>query len=244
MTGPSPDTDNPEIIRLSRLQFRWQESLPSVLAVDDFRVQRGERLFLSGASGTGKSTLLSLLAGVNLPQRGEIQILDRSLEKMSSVQRDHFRADHVGFVFQLFNLIPYLSVLENVTLPCRFSRLRTRRVADSGRSQQQEAIRLLEHLDMNDPQLLSRPVTHLSVGQQQRVAVARALMGSPELVIADEPTSSLDVDRRQAFLQLLFQECEQQGTTLLFVSHDRSLEGLFHRAIQMDQINRLHAEVA
>jgi putative ABC transport system ATP-binding protein len=150
----------------------------------------------------------------------------------------------VGFLFQLFNLIPYLSVLQNVLLPCRFSKMRWEKVQQSGRSQIDEARRLLEQLDMAEPQLLSRPVTALSVGQQQRVAAARALMGSPELVIADEPTSSLDYDRRQAFIRLLFRECEKRGSTLLFVSHDRSLEKLFSRSVQMDDINRLSSDVA
>lgn len=238
MTAIAPDNAAGEIIRLSELRFSWDRTQSPVLDIHDFRVRRGERLFVAGASGTGKSTLLSLLAGVILPQLGEVEILDRPLHQMNSVQRDHFRADHVGFVFQLFNLIPYLSVLENVTLPCRFSRLRREKVTQSGRSQIEEARRLLEHLDMAEPRLLSRPVTELSVGQQQRVAAARALMGSPELVIADEPTSSLDADRRQAFIRLLFRECEQQGSTLLFVSHDRSLEEQFGRTVHMDQISR------
>ena len=96
---------------------------------------------------------------------------------------------------------------------------------------------MLEHLDMADPELLSRPVTSLSVGQQQRVAAARALMGAPELLIADEPTSSLDADRRQAFIRLLFEECAQAGSTLVFVSHDASLESVFDRTIRLAEIN-------
>jgi putative ABC transport system ATP-binding protein len=244
MTASASDNPAGEIIRISDLKFQWDQTLPPVLDIHDLRVKRGERLFLAGASGSGKSTLLSLLAGVTLPQHGEVQILDQSLHLMSSVQRDHFRADHVGFLFQLFNLIPYLSVLENVLLPCRFSKMRRKKVQQSGRSQTDEARRLLEHLDIAEPQLLSRPVTALSVGQQQRVAAARALMGSPELVIADEPTSSLDYDRRQAFIHLLFRECEKHSSTLLFVSHDRSLEKLFSRSVQMDDINRLSSDVA
>jgi putative ABC transport system ATP-binding protein len=244
MTASASDNPASEIIRISGLRFQWDRTLPPVLDIQDFRVKQGERLFLAGASGTGKSTLLSLLAGVSLPQQGEVEILGHSLPLMSNVQRDHFRADHVGFLFQLFNLIPYLSVLENVILPCRFSRVRREKATQGGLSQIDEALRLLEQLDMAEPQLLSRPVTALSVGQQQRVAAARALMGSPELVIADEPTSSLDYNRRQAFIQLLFRECEKQGSTLLFVSHDRNLEKLFSRSVQMDDINRLSSDVA
>ncbi|MCU7798372.1 MAG: ATP-binding cassette domain-containing protein, partial [Candidatus Thiodiazotropha sp. (ex Myrtea spinifera)] len=151
--------------------------------------------------------------------------------------RDHFRSDHIGFVFQLFNLIPYLSVLENVALPCRFSRLRKQKATGSGKHLYDEAMRLLGHLNMAHEHLIHRPVTELSVGQQQRVATARALIGAPEIIIADEPTSALDSDMRQAFLRLLFQECEETGTTLLFVSHDRQLESLFERHITLDDIN-------
>ena len=157
---------------------------------------------------------------------------------MSSVHRDHFRSDHIGFIFQMFNLIPYLSVIENVTLPCRFSDKRKHKVLAGADSLEQEAIRLLEHLDMAHDDLLHKPVNELSVGQQQRVAAARALIGSPELVIADEPTSSLDAERREAFIELLFRECESAGSTLVFVSHDNSLLAPFDRTIEFAEVNQ------
>jgi putative ABC transport system ATP-binding protein len=227
-------------IELSDLRFRWRKELPEVLHIPEFEVSSGERVFIRGASGSGKSTLLSLLAGVNLPTSGEVSVLGESINRLSGVKRDHFRSDHIGFVFQLFNLIPYLSVLENVVLPCRFSRLRRQKATGSGKDLHDEAMRLLKHLDMAHEDLIHRPVTELSVGQQQRVATARALIGDPEIIIADEPTSALDTDMRQAFLKLLFQECEETNTTLLFVSHDRQLESLFQRHIILDDIN--HAQ--
>ncbi len=224
-------------IKVTDLRFTWRKGLPEVLHIPELEVASGERVFIRGASGSGKSTLLSLLAGVNLPTSGEVSILGESISQLSGVKRDHFRSDHIGFVFQLFNLIPYLSVLENVTLPCRFSRLRKQKAIGSGRDLYHEAMRLLKHLDMAHDDLIHRPVTELSVGQQQRVATARALIGAPEIIIADEPTSALDSDMRQAFLKLLFQECEETNTTLLFVSHDRQLESLFQRHITLDDIN-------
>jgi putative ABC transport system ATP-binding protein len=154
------------------------------------------------------------------------------------VERDHFRADHVGYIFQMFNLIPYLSVVDNVTLPCRFSARRRDKALTRGNGLEAEAKRLLGHLDMDHPGLLGRAVTTLSVGQQQRVAAARALMGSPELLIADEPTSSLDADRRESFIRLLFDECRQAASTLVFVSHDATLERLFDRTVDLAEINR------
>jgi putative ABC transport system ATP-binding protein len=225
-------------IEVKDLRFGWRKDLPEVLHIPDLQVACGERIFIRGASGSGKSTLLALLAGVNLPTSGEVAILGERVNRLSSARRDHFRSDHIGFVFQLFNLIPYLSVLENVILPCRFSRLRKDKAIQSGEALHDEAMRLLTHLDMAHEELIHRPVTELSVGQQQRVATARALIGAPEVIIADEPTSALDSDMRQAFLKLLFQECEEAGSTLLFVSHDRQLESLFERHITLDEINR------
>ncbi len=226
-------------IEVRDLHFEWRRDLPEVLHIPELEVTQGERIFIRGASGSGKSTLLSLLAGVNLPTLGDVKILGETINRLPGARRDHFRSDHIGFVFQLFNLIPYLSVLENVTLPCRFSGKRKKRATRSGKGLAEEATRLLAHLDMADDTLIHRPVTELSVGQQQRVATARALIGAPEIIIADEPTSALDSDMRQTFIRLLFQECEETGSTLLFVSHDRQLEPLFERHIALDEINSL-----
>lgn len=226
------------IIAINDLEFRWRPDHTPVLVIDSLTVSRGERVFIKGASGSGKSTLLSLLGGVTIPQHGSVEVLGQSLQTLGGAARDAFRADHIGFMFQMFNLLPYLSTVENVTLPCRFSRRRRARVLERAPGLVEEALRLLEHLDLGDRETLSRPVTELSVGQQQRVAVARALIGSPELVIADEPTSALDWDRREAFLRLLEQECAEQGITLVFVSHDPSLESLFDRTVTLADINR------
>lgn len=155
---------------------------------------------------------------------------------MSGPQRDRFRADHIGFIFQMFNLIPYLTVQENVLLPCRFSPLRQQRISAKGKTPAAAAERLLVSLDLA-PDLHQVAVTELSVGQQQRVAAARALLGNPSLLIADEPTSALDTDRRSAFLELLLQECQCSGTTLLFVSHDSALEPAFQRCLNLPDIN-------
>ena len=180
------------VVQLEHLRFRWRGDTADVLALDHLSVARGERLFIEGPSGSGKSTLLGLLAGVTVANAGRVRVLDQSLEQMSGAERDHFRADHIGYIFQMFNLIPYLGVVDNVTLPCRFSRRRRARALARNGDLATEARRLLGHLDMADPALLARPVAELSVGQQQRVAAARALMGSPEILIADGPTSSLD----------------------------------------------------
>ena len=226
------------VIELSNVRFSWTAASPVVVDIESLRIDEGARVFLRGPSGSGKSTLLSLLAGVTIPRTGGIRVLGQDIGGMGGAARDRFRADHIGFIFQMFNLIPYLSVLENVCLPCGFSARRRARASDGGTGVEADAIRLLGHLDMADPVLLRRPVNALSVGQQQRVAAARALIGRPELVIADEPTSSLDEDRRAAFLDLLFGECEQRRTTLIFVSHDAALGSRFDRVLPFAEINR------
>ncbi len=226
------------IIRIAKLRFAWPGQSAPLLDIASLDVAYGEQLFVRGASGSGKSTLLGLIAGVLAPQFGEIEVLGQSLNTISAAARDRFRADHFGIIFQQFNLIPYLSVIENVTLPCHFSEVRRHKAISRSGNTDDEALRLLEHLDMADIAVVHKPVTELSVGQQQRVAAARALIGSPEILIADEPTSSMDADRRAAFIELLFRECEEAGSTLLFVSHDQGLQESFERSIEFDRLNR------
>jgi putative ABC transport system ATP-binding protein len=229
----------PELaVELSELRFSWNEGV-SVLAIDRLDIGRGERVFIEGPSGSGKSTLLGLVAGVVTPQHGTVEVLGKPISSMKGAARDRFRADHIGFIYQLFNLIPYLSVIENVTLPCRFSTRRRERAAGRSPGLEAEAIRLLRNLGMDDAGVIGQPATELSVGQQQRVAAARALIGAPEILIADEPTSSLDTALREAFLQLLFKECGPEDRTIVFVSHDTTLENLFDRKIRLADINRV-----
>ena len=227
------------IIEANNLVFAWRVNHSPVLSIEQFSVDREERVFIKGPSGSGKSTLLSLLGGVIQPQRGDISILDQPLARLTQGERDRFRTDHIGFVFQMFNLIPYLNVIENVTLPCRFSEKRRKRVA-ARNGLESEATRILSDLGIGDKGLIDKPVTDLSVGQQQRVAVARAILGAPEIIVADEPTSALDTDLRDAFIKLLMQECKENNTTLLFVSHDGGLAHYFDRVVDFGAINRVH----
>jgi putative ABC transport system ATP-binding protein len=242
---PAPSgTPAERVVDIRGLRFAWPGSARQVVDIEALQVARGERVFLRGPSGSGKSTLLSLLAGVVTAGSGRLNVLGQDLATLSGAQRDRFRADHIGFIFQMFNLIPYLSVAENVALPCGFSARRRERAARAAGSVQAEALRLLKHLDMDADELLGRPVTDLSVGQQQRVAAARALIGAPELVIADEPTSALDADRRAAFIDLLFRECAREQAALVFVSHDAALAPLFDRTIEFRDVNRASVAVA
>lgn len=221
------------VIELQALRYRWAGQAHDTLAIDTLQVQRAEHVFMRGASGSGKTTLLNLLAGILTPRAGSVRVLGQALQDLSSSQRDRFRADHIGVIFQQFNLLPYLSVLDNVTLPCAFSALRQQRAGDVRASAQ----RLLTHLGL-DATLQQRSVSALSVGQQQRVAVARALLGSPEVILADEPTSALDTDTRDDFLALLFQEAAAQGSTIVFVSHDPYLARHFSRVVDLAEVNQ------
>ena len=225
-------------IKLTNVSFRWKPGAEAVLDIPHLAIGAGERLLIQGPSGSGKTTLLSLLGGVAIPQSGAVDVLGTTLNQLSAAQRDTFRADHIGFVFQMFNLVPYLTIVENVMLPCRFSASRHSAAMQTSSSLKKEAARLLAQLELDVEALIGRPVTQLSTGQQQRVAVARALIGAPPLVIADEPTSALDTDARHAFLDLLFREVDAAGATLIFVSHDRDLAGRFHRTVLLGDINR------
>lgn len=227
----------PPALALDGVRFRWPRAGTDTLDIERLHLQRGERVLLRGDSGCGKSTLLSLAAGVLVPQAGQVCLLGQDWRALSAGRRDRVRADHIGYIFQQFNLLPYLSVLDNVMLPCRFSRTRAERAGNTRDQTHSEAQALLTALQL-EPSLWRRPADELSVGQQQRVAAARALIGRPELVIADEPTSALDEARRDAFMALLVRVCSDAGSALLFVSHDARLATHFERVIDLPAINR------
>ncbi|MFN5203237.1 MAG: ABC transporter ATP-binding protein [Gemmatimonas sp.] len=228
MTTP---TSSARAVDLSKLRFAYRAG-QDVLAIDHLSIARGETVFLHGPSGSGKTTLLGLLAGVLRATAGQVQVLGQDFSRMSNGERDAFRARHLGYVFQMFNLIPYLSVRENILLPIRLEPARRARL---GAQTLDAAVRdVASQLDI--ARLLDTPIGELSVGQQQRVAAARALIGSPEVVIADEPTSALDTDRREQFLELLFRSCEKAQATLVFVSHDHTLMPLFSRIVELGEI--------
>ena len=215
-------------LRITDLVFRWPRQA-ACLDIQGFELAAGERVFLHGASGSGKSTLLGLLGGVALPQAGRIELLGTDITRLSSRARDRFRADHIGFLFQQFNLLPWLPASDNVLLPCTFSARRRERAGADPRA---EAGRMLRHLDLQ-PESWRKPAGELSVGQQQRVAAARALIGRPEILIADEPTGNLDSSNGQHVLDLLLTMNRQERTTLVLVTHDPQLAARADRRLLM-----------
>jgi putative ABC transport system ATP-binding protein len=222
------------VLDLTNLTYAWPGAAQDTLVLERLHIAAGRTVFLFGPSGCGKSTLLGLMAGVLLARQGQVSFLGQDWAALRGGQRDARRADHVGVVFQQFNLLPYLSVLDNVLLPCRFSRLRASRCAGGAAA---AARALLERVALPAP-LWSRRADALSVGQQQRVAAARALIGQPELVIADEPTSALDAARRDDFMALLLDACAAGGSTLVFVSHDERLAARFEQRLSLPDLNR------
>jgi len=226
-------TETALAVELEGVRFSYGGG-PVVLDVPKLRLEAGTRTFLHGPSGSGKTTLLGLFAGVLRADQGSVRVLGENLTEMSGARRDAFRAQHIGYVFQMFNLIPYLSVMENIVLPVRMHGSRKARMQQGTPSA--EARRLASALGIDHA--LASSVGALSVGQQQRVAACRALIGAPEVIIADEPTSSLDHDRRDAFLDLLLEACESAGSTLVFVSHDRTLASHFEQEVSLADANR------
>lgn len=222
------------LIQLKNIEYRWNLSESATIATEDFQIFPREKIFIQGASGSGKTTLLGILGALLTPQQGEVHILNTALHHLSDSLKDAFRVAHIGFIFQMFNLLPYLSIIDNVILPCQFSKKRKITALQQSSSIEKEALRLLHALGIGQKLLEKTSVSELSVGQQQRVAVARAMIGSPEIIIADEPTSALDAERKIDFIDLLFRECSSVGATLIFVSHDPTLAPLFDRTVTMD----------
>lgn len=227
------------ILGLKDVQFRWPGRSSFAVSVPEFSVASGETVLLLGESGSGKSTLLSLICGTVLADEGQISVSGTNLSTLRSGQRDQFRAEHIGMIFQQFNLLPFGSVLDNILLPLRFAPTRRTRTKEP----RHEACALCAALGL-PADITSAKASDLSVGQQQRVAVARALIGRPPIIIADEPTSALDADGQSAFLDILFGQVKAYGTTLLMVSHDQRLAGHFDRVVRMQDIAHIERRAA
>ena len=224
-------------INLKNTHYAYPDSLDKpVLNIPKWTVGPREQVFVHGPSGCGKSTLLNLLSGMLAPTVGEVSILGKRLDQMGQRQRDRFRASHIGYVFQQFNLVSYLNALENIQLATHFGK--------HGRSgvKQAEIETLLGKLNIS-PAEWDKQANTLSIGQQQRVAIARALINKPELLIVDEPTSSLDQYNRDNFMSLLMPLVAENNTTLVFVSHDLSLSRYFKRIDALSEISCLKGDV-
>ena len=222
---------NETIIKIDSLRFHWSKKSSFRIYISGFTVKKGEKILLLGESGSGKTTLLSLIAGFLDPLSGEININGKSINSLTSSKKDKFRADNFGIIFQQFNLLPYANIIDNIILPLYFSKRRSTHI----KNRRDVAMTLCRRLKLPDD-IAESKASSLSVGQQQRVAVARALIGNPPLIIADEPTSSLDTETQEKFLDLMFEQIDQNKSTLLMVSHDKSLSRRFDRIINIKDI--------
>ena len=222
---------NAETIRLDSVRFYWSKNKDFKIFIPELKISEGEKVLLLGESGSGKTTLLSLVSGFLSPISGDIYLNEKNINSLSARSRDQYRSDNIGIIFQQFNLLPYANVIDNVILPLYFSKVRASKIIN----QKETAVNLCKSLRLPDT-VTDMQANNLSVGQQQRVAVARALIGNPSLVIADEPTSSLDSDAQNIFLDLMFSQIEKNNSSLLMVSHDISLSSYFDRVIDINEI--------
>jgi putative ABC transport system ATP-binding protein len=222
---------NEETIRLDSLRFYWSKVADFKIYIPKLEIGRGEKVLLLGESGSGKTTLLSLICGFLSPISGDIFLNEQKLNDLKANKKDQFRSDNIGIIFQQFNLLPYANVIDNITLPLYFSKNRDSRVTNH----REAALNLCRSLQLSESTIVMQ-ANKLSVGQQQRVAVARALIGNPSLIIADEPTSSLDASTQKKFLDLMFRQIEEHKSTLLMVSHDSSISNYFDRTINIKDI--------
>jgi putative ABC transport system ATP-binding protein len=223
----------PYSLVIKDLLFSWSKQSDFVLKIPNWQVKTGEKVFLYGRSGEGKSTLLNLISGIENRYSGDIRVLGQDMTTLNQRQKDTFRANNIGIIFQQFNLLPYLTAGQNILLAQRF-----RSVDKTPHSGQLASI--CERLELSN-NLLNRKAIELSVGQQQRVAVARALYTSPALIIADEPTSALDSQTRNQFIQLLL-DCAN-NSTVVFVSHDMSLAPHFNQQLALADLQQPKGDV-
>ncbi|WP_294967033.1 ATP-binding cassette domain-containing protein [Sulfurimonas sp.] len=222
------------IININSCHFKYSNSEKNIINIDTLSIKSEEHIFIRGKSGSGKSTFLNLLTGILEAQNSSIEILGVDITTLSATQIDRFRADNFGIVFQEFNLLPYLSVEENISLVAKFSKQKSQNIKNITK----EIDSLLQAVEI-PLEMKSEKAMQLSVGEQQRVALARALLGKPKIIIADEPTSALDANTKEKFMKLLLKQAKAQKSTLIFVSHDIELSSYFDTVYDFENINRL-----
>jgi ABC-type lipoprotein export system ATPase subunit len=211
------------MIRIDALRFTYPDA-EFMLRIPQLHVAPGEKVAVIGPSGSGKTTLLNLIAGILAPRHGRVDCAGVRISDLGDRQRRDFRIRTIGLVFQDFELLDYLDVLDNILHPYRITR--TLRLT---RAVRQRAIELAQQMDIGDK--LHRRVDHLSQGEKQRVAICRALLPSPGLVLADEATGNLDPRNKAHILELLFRSVEAHDATLLAVTHDHELLAHFDRVV-------------
>ncbi|MHC5006071.1 MAG: ABC transporter ATP-binding protein [Planctomycetota bacterium] len=221
------------MIRISQLEYRYREG-DFTLRVPDLSVERGSTVAIIGPSGSGKTTLLHLMAGIAVPGSGQVSIDGTELSELGSSSRRDFRIRKIGLVFQEFELLEYLTVLDNVLLPYRISPALT-----LDREVRQRAVTLAGRVGIGDK--VGRLARRLSHGERQRAAICRAVLPAPKILLADEPTGNLDPSNKDRVLDIFFEYARDTDTTLITVTHDRDLLDRFDRVIDFKVFNEAHS---
>lgn len=226
-------TSRGNILEIKKLEFKWEKKNSFSLNISNLVIKNNEKVVLLGESGSGKSTLLNLISGMVSPDVGEILINGIQTTSLPAKKKDSFRNENLGVIFQKFNIIDYLSPISNILLPCYFSSVKNNTID----FYKYRAISLGKSLGIEKNILFLKNSKNISVGQQQRVAIIRALINFPKIILADEPTSSLDIKNKNKFVKLLFKICKQEEAALLMVTHDNSITKYFDKTIIMENLN-------
>ena len=225
---------NNNTLEIKNLFFEWKEKKNFQLNLKKLKLEKRKKVLVLGESGSGKSTLLNIISGIIKPCSGIIKINQTNITELQPKKKDYFRASNIGVIFQQFNLLEYISPINNILLPCYFTGFKKK----SYKYFYEKAFHLADKLGIKKNILTQNKSKELSVGQKQRIAIIRAIINTPKLILADEPTSALDNKNKIKFIELLFEVCEQEKTTLLMVSHDTSLVKYFDDNYLLESLNK------
>ena len=221
------------ILEINNLKFFWAINEDFKIKINNFKIKKNEKVLLLGKSGSGKSTLLNLISGILKPISGSIKVESKELSLLSSSQLDNFRAENVGVIFQQFNLLNFISPIDNILLPCHFTNFKNKNY----KFFKERALSLGEKLNLDQKLLTKKNSNKLSVGQQQRISILRAVINMPKIILADEPTSALDQSNQDLFLEMLFGICHDEKVSLIMVSHDERLKSKFDKSYYIESLS-------